>query len=153
MSLRNGAGSMLKKIRNVALILMVAPLVYGAQVSAEVAVIVNANDSNSVVSVKDVKSLFLGKSTSTSSGAEYEVRDLPQNSAVKEEFYQKAIKKDLRQLKAYWAKRIFTGKGKPPVIASNEDAAKKWVSEATGRMGYISTDAVDSSVKVLLTLP
>ena len=58
--------------------------------------------------------------------------------------------KDASQIKAYWAKRVFTGKGTPPEIKPSESAVVRWVAGGSGRIGYVSAGAVDGSVRVLL---
>jgi hypothetical protein len=40
--------------------------------------------------------------------------DLPENSAVRAEFYKKLCDKDLAEVKALWSKLVFTGKATAP---------------------------------------
>jgi ABC-type phosphate transport system substrate-binding protein len=97
-----------------------------------------------------VKNLYLGKTVQLDNGVRVEVVDLPNGSPVREEFYQKVIGKDTTQIRAYWAKRIFTGKGSPPETRLDEQAVVRWVKEAPGRIGYVSAEAVDGTVRVLM---
>jgi len=41
------------------------------------------------------------------------------NSDTREKFNAKILKKNNRKLKTYWARRVFTGKGIPPKVASS----------------------------------
>lgn len=102
------------------------------------------------LSEKTVRNLYLGKTVQLDNGTRVEVIDLPAGNPVREEFYEKVIGKDTTQVKAYWAKRIFTGKGSPPDTRMDERAVIRWVSEGPGRIGYIDSEAVDGSVRVLL---
>jgi ABC-type phosphate transport system substrate-binding protein len=99
---------------------------------------------------RTVKNLYLGKTVQLDNGIRVEVVDLPNSSPVREEFYQKVIGKDTTQIRAYWAKRIFTGKGSPPDTVMDEQAVVKWVRQAPGRIGYVSAEAVDGTVRVLM---
>lgn len=61
------------------------------------------------------------------------------------------IGKSASQLKSYWSKLVFTGKGTPPQEVSSEDEIKKLVASNPNMIGYIDAANVDSSVKVALT--
>jgi hypothetical protein len=54
------------------------------------------------------------------------------------------------QMKAYWSKIIFTGRGQPPQEAANSVEMKKRLIENPAAIGYIEKNLVDSSVRVVL---
>ena len=54
-----------------------------------------------------------------------------------------------QQLKAYWAKLVFTGQGTPPKEVDNDAAVLKLVAENPNIIGYIDAAAVNSSVRVV----
>lgn len=119
-----------------------------AVAGAGVVVIGSKNIAN--LSADQLKDIFLGKEATLPDGTSAEVSDLPEGNSTRDEFYKKVIEKDPSQVKAYWAKRIFTGKGSPPEVKANNDAVKAWVAGGAGRLGYIDGSAVDDTVKVLL---
>jgi ABC-type phosphate transport system substrate-binding protein len=121
--------------------------------SAEVVVIASKSAPVSSLSVEQAKSIFLKKVEALPDGSSVIAVDLPADNAVRDEFYEKATNKNANQVKAYWAKRIFTGKGTPNDIQNSESSVKKWVASGGNHIGYVSPDAVDGSVKVLLRLP
>lgn len=129
-----------------------AALFWGAaaMANADVLVIGNAAVNIDKLSVSDVRDLYLGKAVQLPDGGRAEVIDLFSGHPVREEFYEKVIGKDASQIKAYWAKRIFTGKGAPPDSRRTEEAVVRWVADKPGRVGYVSPSADTSSVKVLL---
>ena len=59
------------------------------------------------------------------------------------------IDKTNAQVKSYWAKLIFTGKGTPPKEVANSDEVKKLVSTNPNTIGYIDKSHLDTSVKVI----
>ena len=63
------------------------------------------------------------------------------------------IKKTPSQVEAIWAKASFSGKGSPPKEFANDAAIKKAVAAEPTALAYIDKASVDSSVKVLLTVP
>ena len=92
--------------------------------SAEVAVIVSSNNSNSNISAADISKVFLGKSKSFPDGTQAIAIDQNDNSAARDEFNDKVLGKSSSQLKSYWSRLIFTGKGTPPKQVANDAAIK-----------------------------
>jgi len=130
---------------------MVLPFVLlSAMADAAVVVIGSPDIEVPSLSDKTVRNLYLGKTVQLDNGVRVEVIDLPSGNSVRDEFYEKVVGKDTTQVKAYWAKRIFTGKGSPPDTKLDERAVIKWVSEAPGRIGYVSPEAVNDTVRILL---
>jgi len=121
--------------------------------AAEVVVIGNKDSSVSNISVDQASAIFLKKSDSLPDGSPVVAVDLPNDNAVRDEFYEKATHKNANQVKSYWAKRIFTGKGTPNDIQNSEGEVKSWVASSANHIGYVSAGTVDDSVKVLLRLP
>lgn len=109
-----------------------------------VAVIVNPKNA-SAPSADQISNIFLGKSNDLVGV------DLPDGSAAREAFYQKVTGKDGAQLKAYWAKLVFTGKAQPLKEFASDAEVKKFVAANPNAIGYIDKGAVDGSVKVVLT--
>lgn len=117
---------------------------------AEIVVIVNpANTAN--ISEDDIGRLFLGKKSKFSDGSKAMPIYLAQGHAARDAFNKKALGKSSSQLKAYWSKLIFTGKGTPPdALGSVNDVIAK-VSSEPSAIAYINAAAVNDSVKVVST--
>jgi len=120
---------------------------------AEIAIIANAANPEASISAGEAKKIFLGKRTSFPGGAWAAPVDQVEGSATRDTFYQKAAHKDAAQMKAYWSKMIFSGKATPPEAVADDAAVKAWVAGNKDGIGYVDSGVVDSSVKVLLTLP
>jgi len=135
--------------------LICAALLLGltAMAHGEVVVIGNKGDSVGHLGEGQVAELYLGRASKLPDGAVAEVIDLPAGNPVRDEFYNKVLHKTERQIRAYWAKRIFTGKGSPPATLPDEQAVVDWVAGGKGRLGYVSGSAVSDRVKVLLRKP
>ena len=117
--------------------------------SAGVAVIGNSSIGVSSLTAGQVADIFLGKTTKFPDGTPVTVFDHRDGDAVKDEFYEKVVGKNASQLKAYWAKLVFTGEGVPPKEYSGDKAVLDRVSGTPGGVGYVSDTSVNSSVKVL----
>jgi len=78
--------------------------------------------------------------------------DQAEGSAIRDEFYSKATGKSAAQIKALWSRLTFSGAAQPPKSVTSDADVKKIVASTPGAIGYIDRSAVDSSVKVVLTL-
>jgi ABC-type phosphate transport system substrate-binding protein len=113
--------------------------------NAEVVVVVNAKNPASSLTAAQVADIYLGKDSS------YAPVDLP-DSAQRNEFYTKVAGKDNAQVKAIWARLVFTGKSQPPKEVGNSADAVKHVAGNDKGIAYVDKSAVDGSVKVVLTV-
>jgi ABC-type phosphate transport system substrate-binding protein len=118
----------------------------GTAAHAEVAVIVNPKNPAATMTAEQVAQIYLGKSNAL------KAVDLPDSAPLRAEFYKKVTEKDAPQIKAIWAKLIFTGKATPPKTLSSSEAVAKAVAADVNAIGYIDSAAVDGSVKVVLTV-
>jgi ABC-type phosphate transport system substrate-binding protein len=130
---------------------LVATLLFFALHAASAGVVVVANPGLSVSSVTaaQVSDIFLGKMTKLADGTQLTVIEHQDGDPIKAEFYDKVVGKNPSQLKAYWAKIVFTGEGVPPKEYNGDMAVKAFVAQTPGAIGYLSDTAVDSSVKVI----
>lgn len=123
-----------------------------ASLAESLTVIVHpSNDSE--LSEKAVSRIFLGKSKRFSNGSEAIPIDQQEGNAVRADFSSKLLKKSSSQLKAYWSKLIFTGKGSPPKQVASDAEVIDLVSKNPSLIGYVSKDPGDGSVRSALTLP
>ena len=65
------------------------------------------------------------------------------------EFEQKILKKTSSQIKAYWSKRIFSGKGKPPKEVAAEHDIISLVAKNVDAIAYVEASSVTDAVKVI----
>ena len=118
--------------------------------NAAVVVVVNAKLAESSATVEEIANIFLGKSNKLAGGSKVVPIDQEEGEAPRDEFYSKAVKKDASQLNAYWSRLIFTGKGQPPKKVLDDDEVLEMVGSTPDAIGYMSKDAVDETVKVIL---
>lgn len=118
---------------------------------AETAVIVSSSNTNASVSTSDISKIFLGKSKSFPDGSQATPIDHKDGTTTREAFNEKVLGKSASQLKSYWSRLIFTGKGTPPKQYASDAEVKAAVSSDPSLIGYIDSSAVDGTVKVVLT--
>ena len=118
---------------------------------ADVAVVVSAKSSAPALNKQQVSDLFLGKASTFPDGKQAVPIDQAESSAFREEFHSKVTGKSGAQLKSFWSKQVFSGKGTPPKEVANSAEVKKLVADNPNMIGYIDKAAVDGSVKVVFT--
>ncbi len=119
-------------------------------VLADIAVVVSAKSPVGNLTSEQVSQIFLGKTSSFPGGQPALPIDQAEGQAARDEFYSKITGKSASQVKAYWSKLIFTGKGQPPREVPNSAEVKKLVANNPNTIAYIDKGSVDSSVKVVL---
>lgn len=119
-------------------------------VSADVVAVVSSKSPITTLSKNQVMDIFLGKRTSFPDGSSAVPIDQIEGSAVRDEFYSRIAGMSPAQVKSFWSRIIFTGRGQPPkTVASSLEAKKLLVANPT-TISYIDQSLVDSSVRVVL---
>ncbi len=124
-----------------------------AWVHAEFVVVVGAKNPIATLTPEQSAQIFLGKVSTFPGGESATPLDLPDGVPLRNEFYEKLTNKTQKQVLAFRANMVFSGKGKPPKELASSQDVKKAVVENPNAIGYIEKSAVDSSVRVILTQP
>lgn len=120
---------------------------------ADVAVIGNKSITADSFTARQISNLWLGKSKFIPGGGKLIVVDQVPGTPVHNDFYKNVVKKNGSQLKAYWAKVVFSGKRAPPMVLMNDADVIEWVASTPGGLGYIDSASVNETVKVLFRNP
>lgn len=140
------------KINKKWLTLFVLPMllfVTSSKLLADVVIVSHPEFSIDSISAKEAKKIWLGK-TKQLAGVNLKPVDQPKGSAARDHFYKTIVRKNEKQLKAYWAKIVFSGKGNPPKTLDSDADVINWVNSTPGAFGYVDSTAVSDSVKVLM---
>jgi len=134
------------------LLTLVASALVCPQAYADKLVVITARENVEELSVDDVARIFLGKVTRYPSGAEVVPLDLDPSDPGFARFARLVLKKSPAQLKAYWSKRVFTGKGKPPRRVATRAALLELVESHPRYLAYLNADDADNGVRWILEL-
>jgi ABC-type phosphate transport system substrate-binding protein len=102
----------------------------------------------SAANANDVVKAFLGKKKDLG-GVSVVPIDQGEGNPARTDFYANVIKKSEAQLKSYWSRLIFTGKGQAPQVVGGDAEVKNMVANNPNIIGYIDEGAVDGTVKVI----
>ncbi|WP_417519003.1 phosphate ABC transporter substrate-binding protein [Marinobacter sp.] len=127
---------------------LLAGLLCSPLLQADVVIIGNPAGPDSITN-NQVRDLYLNRSKELPNGQKATPFELPEGNQVRAQFHDKITGRNDAQLKAFWSKQVFTGRGQPPQEAGSEAAMKAQVASTPGGIGYIDETDVDSSVKVI----
>lgn len=119
---------------------------------ADIAIIVNPNN---VSSWSDgdlqsyIKDIFLNKKEKFPDGTSAKPVDQAEGRSIRSDFYLKIASKDETAMNVYWSTLIFTGNGRPPRVVGDDGGVKRFVGENLNGIGYIKSDLVDNTIKVI----
>ena len=117
--------------------------------NAESIAIVVSSKAEQTLSLEQVNHIFLGRVVSLNGGQKLTPLVLPQNNPVHKSFAKIVLSKSAVQLKSYWAKQLFTGKGSVPRTVSNVADVRKLFGENTRYISYLPVEMVDDSMQVV----
>lgn len=115
---------------------------------AEVAVVVHPSNAAAIDDAAFAR-IFLGKMKNFPGGGQAIPINQAEGTNATAEFNSKVLKKSGSQIKAYWSKLVFTGKGTPPKAVASDADVIGLVSSNPNVIGYVDASAVTSAVKVV----
>lgn len=130
---------------------LVPALFVSCQLMADVAVVVHPANTTAM-ETSEIAKLYLGRSKSFADGTAAIPLALSESSAATPIFNEKILNKTGSQMKAYWSKLVFTGKGTPPQELLTDKEVIDLVSQNPNMIGYIKKESVTAAVKVVATL-
>jgi ABC-type phosphate transport system substrate-binding protein len=116
---------------------------------ADVVPIVSAKSHVKALNSEQVADIFLGKTSRFPDGTQATPIDQSEDSPAREKFYTQFTGKSPAQLRAYWAKIIFTGRGQPPRQVPGSAEAKNIGAQNPNAIAYIDARLVDDTVRVV----
>ena len=116
---------------------------------ADVVAVVSSKSAVTTLSTNQITDIFLGKTARFPDGSPAVPIDQIEGEAVRDEFYSNFTGKSVAQIKVYWSKVIFTGRGQPPRAVANSLAVKMLIVGNPAAIGYIDTKQLDDTVRVV----
>lgn len=140
----------LKQIRILALLAALSLAGGMSSAQAEVVVVVSAKSPLVFLTPNQLADIFLGKTDQLPNGAAVLPVDQSDNSKEREEFYRRYMNRSTSQIRAHWAKQIFTGKGEPPKEIGDLEQLKKYLAANPSSIGYLEREKVDGNLKIVI---
>jgi len=96
----------------------------------------------------ETANLFLGLERGETLLTPYDQRD----EILRRDFYREVACRSLSSVRAHWAKRVFTGRGRPPAMLDAEAVERTLQGDPTA-VTYVPENKPPESAKILLNLP
>ena len=153
MTFRNICKSEWARARSRAMtVLAIAIVLFGSISTAtaeEIAVVVNPGNTTDSLDKAALARIFLGRASTFPNGLSAVPVTGDEANDTRIAFEHNVLGKNTSQMKAYWAKQMFSGQGRPPATVGSDDEVKARVASDVDAIGYIPASLVDDSVKVV----
>lgn len=123
--------------------------VAGASAQSNTAVIVNPGVGVTAITQAEIARVYLGKKTFWESGARIAPALRDEKSSFTESFLEESVRTTVRQYRAYWKKRLFSGQGTAPKTFASSRQVVDYVANTPGAIGVVEKAAVDDRVKII----
>ena len=130
-------------------VLALAAMLAGEASLADVVPVVSSKSAIKSLTLDQVADIFLGRVSHFPNGLLAVPIDLRDGSPERDRFYERIAGKSPAQVKAYWSKIIFTGRGQPPKAVSTDVDMKKLIADNLTAIGYIDASLIDDTVRAL----
>ena len=135
-----------------ALMLNVCPAAISFANAGKIVVITHPSTGVTQLSREDVTRIFLAKTKTYPNEKPVVPVIHKEGTPTRERFESQVFQKSPMQIKAYWTRLLFTGRGNPPQTLDSDEAIKKRVAETPNAIGYINASALDDSVRAVYTV-
>ncbi|KAB7884827.1 hypothetical protein [Poseidonibacter ostreae] len=119
--------------------------------ASSLAVIVSKDSSIENISKKELSKIFLSKTKKLPNGDKSLTLEYI-NKKYQSEFYKIVCNKNEKQLKKYWAKMIFTGRGQPPKKLKSIEELISFVQNNKNAISYIPTSHMNDNLKIIMEI-
>jgi hypothetical protein len=124
----------------------------GPAAAADWVLIANPKAGIGRLTQDEVTNIYLGRYRRLASGLTAEPLDQPPDSTLKARFYRQLVDKNLAEINAYWARLVFSGKTRPPAIASDSEDAVERVALQPAALAYVERSRVNARVTIVFEI-
>lgn len=122
-----------------------------AQAEQQLVVVISQNSAIEQLSREDISALYLGNLAPHAFARNLKVLDL-EDGAARDTFYSHMLGRSRNQVRAYWSRMVFTGKGKPPRALDTAAIIEALQNDPT-LIAYLPGDQRPEHLRPLLNLP
>jgi len=127
-------------IRDLALFLLLMALPVSALAQSNTYIVMSSSDSaiEESVDLKDLRDIFLGHRILWRNGDRIFAAHIKKQSSEMVEFLNDVIGMTPRKFNRYWRRRLFSGKGHPPIELDSDKKAIDYVYKTEGAIAVVS---------------
>ena len=115
---------------------------FAASAHADLVIIVSIKSSVTSLTAEQTSRIFLGKDDKFPNDQTAFPLDQPEGTEIRDEFYSKVAHKNPSQISSYWAKLIFTGEGRLPKVAADDNDVINFILNDPNAIGYVDDKSI-----------
>ena len=119
---------------------------------ADLVLVANPRSGIERLSEDEAINIFLGRYRQLPGGLAALPVDLPDSHPDKARFYAGLVGKNLAEIRAYWARLVFSGKTAPPVQLAGPEEVVERVAAERGAIGYVDRSKADGRVRIVMVV-
>jgi hypothetical protein len=121
--------------------------------TAELVIIVHADNPVDHLSREEVIDLYMGRNTHFPDGKLAQPIDQATDAPIRAEYYLKLLNKNTAQVNAFWARLKFSGRASPPQTLSNTQLINSEVMNNKAAIAYVDSKDLNHKTKIVFRLP
>lgn len=122
-----------------------------AAYAEDIAIVVNLDNRNPI-DINQTIQLYLHKTSAFADNSNAEPLHLAADQALYKQFCLELLNMTPSQYKSYWSRLLFTGSAHQPTAFASQQQLLDYIKTQTDAIGYVSTSADLSGVKVVAIL-
>ncbi len=138
-------------MKNLIVLIVLVLITISLNVSAQVSVIANKSVSETEISKSKLMEIYSLSANKWKNGEKIIVFDLKSEGKTRSNFYS-FLGKSADDLKKIWMRAQLTGEGTAPKALGSEYEILEKVASTEGAIGFIASEKVNNTVKVLITI-
>jgi hypothetical protein len=119
---------------------------------ADIVVVAHPQSGIERLTREDIVNIYLGRYRRLPSGETAEPIDIQGDNDIKAKFYRGLVGKSLAEINAYWARLVFSGKTRPPLILPTVEEVLRLVARYPGALAYVDRSKVDGRVMIVFEM-
>ncbi len=132
------------------LLTIVSVLALSIQSNAQtVVIIVNSENPVLDISSADLRNIFIADKSVWENGNSIQLVDWKIDNNIREQFYDKILRKSVAVVRRGWIQKIVVGNIFPPSVLSSEEEIVNYVATHRGAIAYVGKKAMPLTVKTI----
>lgn len=112
-------------------------------------IIVNTENPITSISRSKLRNIYLKKIRLWENGKGIMPVDQKESSQIRQLFCKKVLGRSIPSIRAYWQRKIFMGRGVPPLEKDSDEEILKYIQNHPSAIGYVTVDFDIKDVKVI----
>ena len=139
----------MKRAASIAAVLVLVVVSSGPALASDLVIVANPTVRVDSMPEKQLRRVFFKQTTRWPDGTTVKPIDQPMSADIRRVFSEEILQRDVASVESFWNGQVFSGRGTPPPTAGSDAEVVAYVRETPGAVGYVSSKASTSGLKVI----